>query len=116
MAEGSVGEKPVLDSTIRIGSAIPQKRPVAPDFLDAREIDIREDQCLLLARLSHQDAERVADERVAPELDPHPLAAEPFVPDAVHRGDPAAIRDRVAALDRLPGVELLRTVFLFFGR
>src|SRR5688500_5415972 len=53
---------------------------------------------------------------MAPEFDPRPFAAQALVPNAVHRRDPAAVRDRVTALDRLPRVELLRAVLVFFRR
>src|SRR5260370_42044400 len=52
---------------------------------------------------------------MAPELDTRTLAVELLEVDAIHGRDPAAVRDRVAALDRLPGIELLRSVLLLLG-
>src|SRR5438874_13421271 len=50
---------------------------------------------------------------MAPELDSIALATQSLQPDAIDGGHPAAVGDRVAALDRLPGVELLLPVFFF---
>ena len=58
------------------------------------------------ARARDHFAERIGDERIAPELE---LA---FDADAVDRRDEHAVGDRVAALDRLPRVDLLGADFL----
>src|SRR6266536_1020951 len=72
-----------------------------------------EDRLAVRRGLGHDDAERVGEERRAPELDPPSLPVTrsspfrgPLVAHAVHRRDVASVRDRVAALDRPPGVEL----------
>src|SRR5947207_7582770 len=103
------------DPVVRVRTTIAQKRPIATHFFDAREIHLGDGQRLLLAGCGHDDAERVADERVTPELDPRALTAQLLKADAVHRRDPAAIGDRVAALDRSPRIELLRAVLLLLG-
>ncbi len=53
---------------------------------------------------------------MAPELDPCTLAAEALQADAIHGGDPAAVRNRMTALNRLPRVELLLAVLRFLRR
>src|SRR2546427_595986 len=110
-----VSEEPVLNAAVRVGAPVAQERPVAADFLDSRQIDLGEHEGLVLGRLGDQDPERVADERVTPEFDSRapPRAAELLEADTVHRGDPTTVRDRVTALDRFPGIELLLAVLLF---
>ncbi len=51
-----------------------------------------------------------------PELDAGALPVELFEAHAIHRRDPAAVRDGVAPLDRAPGIELRRSVFRLLGR
>src|ERR1051325_11237305 len=116
MRRALVSQKPVLNAAGGVGAAIAQERPVAADLFDSPEIDLCQDRRLFFSGLGDEDAERVAHERMAPELDAGSLAAEPLVADAIHRGDPAAVRDRVASLDRLPGVELLRAVLRLLRR
>src|SRR3989475_1289209 len=111
----SVSEEPVLDTVVRVGAAVAQERPVAAHFLDAGEVHLGNDELFGLAGLRHHDAEGIADERVSPELDACPLAIEPLEANAIHGRDPAAVCDRVAALDRLPGIELLRSILLLLG-
>src|SRR5437763_938880 len=53
---------------------------------------------------------------MSPELDSRPLATELLEPDPIDSRDPATVCDRVAALDRFPGIELLRPVLRFLGR
>src|SRR5512145_1234912 len=107
----------MLDAVIRVGAAIAQERPVTPDLLNTCEIDLDDRQRLLLARFRDDDAEWIAHERVTPEFDAGapPLTAELLEPDAIHGRHPAAVGDGVAALDRLPRVELLRAVLGFLG-
>src|SRR5438094_9786391 len=109
-----ISEEPVLNAAVCIGAPVAQERPVAADFLDPRQIDLRQHECLVLGGLDHHHAERVTDERMAPEFDPGAFAAQPLESAAVHGGNPAAVRNRMTALDRLPGVELLLAVLLFF--
>src|SRR6185437_9441768 len=54
------------------------------------------------------------DERRSPKLDT--AFRRPFEADAVHGGHVHAVRDRVRALDRFPGVELRLSVLHFFFR
>src|SRR5437867_9653713 len=109
-ADGSICEKSVLDIAVRVGAAITQKRPVATHLFDPGQVDLRQHERFVLGDLGHDDAERVADERMAPELDPGALATQPLETAAVHGGNPAAVRNCVTALDGFPGVELLLPV------
>src|SRR6267378_6876604 len=119
MTDDLISQETMLDTGVCIRTAVTQKRPVASHLLDPRQIDLGEHERLVLGGFGDHDPERVADERVAPEFDPPLLppsrarTAELLEADAVHRGDPAAVRDRVAALDRLPRIELLLAVLLF---
>src|SRR6266576_4989090 len=116
MRSALIGQKPVLNAAVRIRAPVAQKWPVAAHLFHAREIHVGQDEGLALGGFRYHDTERIAHERVPPELDPLSLAAEPLEPDAVHRGDPAAVGDGVAPLDRLPGVELLLAVLLLLVR
>src|SRR6185503_8627932 len=112
---GLIGQKPVLDAVVRIGPTVTQKRPVTAHFLDARDVNFHDRQRFLLARFDNNDAEGIADERVAPEFDACSLAAELLEADTVDRRNPAAVGDGVAALNRLPRIELLRAVRRLLG-
>src|SRR5262245_26949752 len=109
-ADGLVSEETVLDIAVGIGAAVAQERPVTPDLLNTREIDLHDRQRLLLARFRDDDAEWIAHKRVTPEFDAGALTVELLEPDTIHGRHPAAVSDGVATLDRLPRVELLRTV------
>src|SRR5882672_11705106 len=113
MADGSVSEEPVLNATVSVGSPVSEKRPVTAHFFDPPDVDVCEHERLVLGGFGDHHAERVADERVSPEFDPGTFPTQPLEADAIHRGDPAAVRNRMTALDRLPGVELLLAVLLF---
>src|SRR6267142_6677974 len=103
----------MLDTVVRIGPSVSQKRPVAAHFFDPRDVDVCEHERLVLGGLGDHHAERVADERVSPEFDPGTFPTQPLEADAIHRGDPAAVRNRMTTLDGLPGIELLLAVLLF---
>src|SRR5882762_1483824 len=110
MTDDSVSEKPVLDAAVRIGPPIAQKRPVTAHFFDPPDVDVCEHERLVLRGFGDHHPERVADEGVSPELDPGAFPAQPLESDAIDCGDPAAVRNRMTALDRLPGIELLLAV------
>src|SRR2546425_1515671 len=116
MTDDLISQKTMVDAAVRIRTAIPQKRPVAAHLLDARQIDLCEHERLVLGGFGDHDPEGIADKRVAPEFDPCSLTTELLEADAIHRGNPAAVGDRVTALDRLPGIDLLLAVFFFLGR
>src|SRR5690349_3368449 len=105
----------MLNTGIRVYAPVTEKRPVAADFFNAVKIDLSQDERFVFGGLCHDDAERIANKRVAPELDPGTLPIELLQADTVHRGDPAAVRDRMAALNRLPRIELLLAVLLLLG-
>src|SRR5438270_2843526 len=113
MTDDLISQKTMLDTAVGISAAVSQKRPVAAHLLDPRQIHLGEHERFVLGGFGDHDPERVADERVTPEFDAGALAAELLEADAVHRGDPAAVRDGVAALDRLPRIELLLAVLRF---
>src|SRR5208282_1310514 len=91
---------------VGVDSAIAQEGPVAADLLDFGEVAF-DDQGFLGGGAGARDyfAERIGDERIAPELE---LA---FDSDAVDCRDEHAVGDRVAALNRLPRVDLLGADF-----
>src|SRR2546425_7859296 len=78
----------------------------------ALPISPRNQARLTILRGPREDrAERIRQERRAPELDAvRAPAGEPLVAHAVYRGDVTAVGDGVAALDGAPGVELLGAV------
>src|SRR5207245_9130765 len=96
---------------------IPHDRPSPAHLLDAVEIDLCDHDRLAIGRgFRNHRPERIRQERRAPELDalPIPAVARSFLPYAVDRGDITSVGDRVAALDRAPGVELPAAVHRFF--
>src|SRR5712691_10245764 len=103
----------MLDAAVRIRTPVTQKRPITAYLLDASQIDLGQHERLVLRCFGDHDPEGIAHKRVTPELDPGALAAQPLETAAVHGGNPAAVGDRVTALDRLPGIELLLAVLLF---
>src|SRR6266480_4033963 len=111
-----VSEEPVLNVAVGVNAAVAQERPVAAYLLDPGEIDLSQHERFVRSGLGQDDAERIAYERMAPEFDARALAAQALEPDTIDRGDPAAIGDRVAALNRFPRVELLLAVLLFLRR
>src|SRR2546427_1328457 len=52
-----IGQEPVLDAVVRVGATITQERSVAPHLFDAREIDLRERERLVLAGFRYDHAE-----------------------------------------------------------
>src|SRR2546422_530364 len=116
MTDDLISQKTMLDAAVRIRTAVPKKRPVATHLLDASQIHLCEHERLVLSRFGDHDPEGIAHKRVTPEFDPCSLTTELLEADAIHRGNPAAVRDRVTALDRLPGIELLLAVLRFFRR
>src|SRR2546428_12056739 len=111
-----VSEEPVLNVAVGVNAAVAQERPVATHLFDPGQVDLRQHERFVLGGLGHDDAERIAHERMAPELDPGALATQPLETAAVHGGNPAAVRNRATALDGFPGVELLLAVFLLLRR
>src|SRR5881628_948068 len=93
-----ISQKPVLNAVVRVGAAVAQEWPVAAHLFDPCQVDLRHHQRLVFGGLGYHHAERVTDERVAPEFDPRSLAAELLESDAIYRRDPATVRDGVAAL------------------
>src|SRR5580704_12810329 len=91
---------------VGVDSAITQEGPVAADLLDFGEVAFDDERFLGGgARARDHFAERISDERIAPELE---LA---FDADTVDGRDEHAIGDRVAALNRLPRIDLLGADF-----
>src|SRR4029077_9206674 len=86
MADGSVREKTMFNAAVRIGAAVAPERPVATHLFDPGQVDLRPHERLVLGGLGHNDAERIAHEGVAPELDPGTLAIELLQADAVNGG------------------------------
>src|SRR6266508_4148198 len=102
MADGVVQESSP-DPGIRVDPPVPEERPVAPHLLHAREVHLGDDEGLLVGGpLRDDDAKRISEEGMSPELDAGALPVELFEADAIHRRDPAAVRDGVAPLDRAP--------------
>src|SRR5437016_10997074 len=101
MTDDLISQKAMLDAAVRIRTAVPKKRPVAAHLLDASQIDLGQHERLVLSRFGGDDAEGIAHKRVTPEFEPPPLpsagalAAELFEANAIHRGNPAAVGDRM---------------------
>ena len=68
---------------------------------------------LIVRRFGEHAAERIADERRAPEFEP--AFRRPFEADAIHRRDIDAVGDGVRALHGPPGIVLRRAVLRLFG-
>src|SRR5258707_11263003 len=111
-----VSEEPVLNVAVGVDAAVAQERPIAAHLLDPGGIDLRQYERFVGGGLGHDDAERIAHERMAPEFDAGALAVQALEADTIDRGDPAAIGDRVAALNRFPRIELLLAELLLLRR
>src|SRR5690349_16221239 len=59
----------VEDRPVRVDPPVAEEGPVAPRLLDQLRVALRDEDLRLGARLREHAAERVADERVAEELD-----------------------------------------------
>src|SRR6266487_169410 len=81
-----IGQEPVLNVAVRVDTPVAQKRPAAPDFFDAGEIDLGEHERLVVRGFRDDHPERIAHERVAPEFDP--CAPPPPPPPPPHRSTP----------------------------
>src|SRR6266850_2501930 len=111
---GLIGQEAALDAAIRVDAPVAEERPVAAHFLHACEVHLGDDEGLLVGgRLRDDDAKRISEEGVSPELDAGALPVELFEAHAIHRSDPAAVRDGVAPLDRPPGIDLRRAVLWY---
>src|SRR6202171_2749903 len=106
-------EEALLDAAIRVDTAVAEEGPVAAHLFDARQIDLADQDLLLVGRrFDDDDAEGIAEEGSAPELE----ARVALVADAVHRRDVDAVGDGVPALDRAPRVALGDAVLRFLVR
>src|SRR5690348_11228683 len=87
-------EEPLGDGAVGVDPAVAKERPVAPGLLLETRV-ARDHQHLfgVVAGPGEQAAERVGQERAAPELEP--AVGRPFVADAVDGGDEHAVIDRV---------------------
>src|SRR6266496_3446418 len=64
-------QEPLADPGVCVDPAVAQERPSAAHLLDPREVDLADEDRLAVRRgLGHDDAERVGEERRAPELAP----------------------------------------------
>src|SRR5882672_7462301 len=114
---GLIGQEAALDAAVRVDAPVAEERPVAAHFLHACEVHLGDDEGLLVGgRLRDDDAKRISQEGVTPELDAGALPVELFEAHAIHRRDPAAVRDGVAPLDRAPGIDLRRAVLGLLAR
>src|SRR5438034_2346192 len=103
-------EEPAAEAFVRIYAPISQERPPPAHLLDAPEVDLPDqDRLPILRRLGDDRPKRIGEERRAPEVDPV-SPSRSLVAHPVHGRDVTAVGDRVASLDRSPGVELLGTV------
>ncbi len=99
---GSAGDRPV-----GVDPAVPQEGPIAPDFLDASQVDLAKDDLLSVhGGLGQDHALRVAQKRAAPELDSGTALGRHLMTHPVDRGDVHAVGDGVAPLDGPPGIVL----------
>ncbi len=94
---------------IRVGvdPAVAQEGPAAARLLALAQIAVRQEERGGVARCALDDAaEGVGDERLSVEADARVGTGQALLADAVDRGDEDPVRDRVGALDGLPGVVL----------
>src|SRR5438876_6904936 len=98
-------EQPLGDRRVGIDAAVAEEGPVAPHLLLVGEVALDDEDRLGVARgLLQHDAERVTDERRAPELEA--AVGRALVPDPVRGRHADAVGDRVRALHGLPGGDL----------
>ena len=113
---GRIVEEALRQAAVGVDAPVAQERPVAPHLLDARPVDLDDEDLLALRpRLGEHHPLRVAAERGAPELEPGGRRVRPLEADAVDGRDVDAVGDRVAALHGAPGVALRRALGLLLG-
>src|SRR5262249_59203319 len=106
-ARVSIAEKALVDTDVGVDAPVAQERPVAPHVLETFQVERSDENRFRIGRCLGEDhAEGIGEERMSPELETGTLAVELLESDAVHRGDVAAVGDRMAALDGAPGLEL----------
>src|SRR5262245_10200831 len=106
-----IAEEALVDADVSVYAPVAQERPVAPYVLETLHVERSDEYRFRIGRCLGEDhAEGIGEERMPPELETGTLAVELLESDAVHRGDVAAVGDRMAALDGAPRVELLRSV------
>ena len=95
---------------IGVDPPIAQEGPIAPDALDGAAIALDDEHRLRIVGCHREHApHRIGDEGAPPEADPvADRALEPLVTHAIHADDEEPVRDRMRALDRVPGVALRR--------
>src|SRR5262245_18725582 len=100
-APGSSVEEALRDGRVSVDAPVAEKGPVAPHVLLVRAVALDDEHCLVRPRgLGQHDAEGVADERRAPELESAVRCS--LVSDPVHCGHLHAVGDGVRALHHLP--------------
>src|SRR5262249_35776533 len=109
------------DLAVRVDPPVAEERPADPARVDLGEIDLLDEHGLVIGRRAREDSSvRRSNEALPPELDPGGRASGAagigLEADAVHRDDEAAVRDRMAALDRLPRGVLPRPELRLFVR
>src|SRR5947209_9690638 len=106
----------LLESSIRVNATIAQKRPVGAVPIDRRPVNLCSDDFFLIdAGFGDDVAVRAANETLSPKLDSI-SSGRFFMTHPVGRGNKTAVRDRMAALDCLPGSVLRFAEFVLLAR
>src|SRR5437667_1389171 len=107
-------DHPPVESAVGIDAAVTQKWPMRPMLVYPDPFHIGDHNLFFVDGTFCNDlAVRSANKTLPPKFDSVP-AGRRFLTDPIRRGDIAAIRDRMAALDRFPrGMLRCAEVFLF---
>src|SRR6266404_5173770 len=108
----------IQDWRVSIDAAVTQKRPIAAGVLALRGIALDDEDFFLVVRgFGENLAERIGDERIAPEFQSRiAFFGLAFESDTIYDRGVHAVGNGMATLDRFPGIELRRAELRLFVR
>src|SRR5208283_5406876 len=122
LRDHGLDHEPLHDLLVRVHSAVAPERPIAANVFYALEVHLGDEHLFLVVRsLGDHLSEGIGNERPAPEL--KPFTCRLVAPNVarlethtIRHGDVNAIRNRVGALNGLPGVVLCLAVLRLLVR
>src|SRR5580704_2709348 len=116
MASRLFVEKSLFDAGVGIDPAVAQKRPIPTDIFQVREIHFAVQNFFAAGGTFRDDNPlRIAKKRSAPKFKAVSAFDRFFVPNTIDGSDINSVSNRVAALDRAPGIALRFSIGIFFA-